>query len=57
VRQLGLNALTFAGMLAPGAPLCKAHADDAQMDGMELVLKGGQVGPEDFFEWVRKGRR
>ena len=24
--------------------------------GLELVLKGGQVGPENFFELVRKGK-
>ncbi|GBF78552.1 hypothetical protein PA598K_07225 [Paenibacillus sp. 598K] len=25
------------------------------MDGLELVLKGGQVGGEHFFEQVRQG--
>jgi uncharacterized protein YgbK (DUF1537 family) len=51
VQQLKLTAITFAGALAPGAPLCRAHADEgAGLDGLELVLKGGQIGPENFFD-------
>jgi len=56
VRQLGMEALTFAGLLSPGAPLCRAHSANPAMDGLELVLKGGQVGPDNFFEMVRKGK-
>jgi 3-oxoisoapionate kinase len=56
VQQLNLTALTFAGALAPGAPLCRAHADEATgLDALELVLKGGQIGPEDFFSIARRG--
>jgi uncharacterized protein YgbK (DUF1537 family) len=56
VQQLGLTALTFAGTLAPGAPLCRAHAEEKTgLDGLELVLKGGQIGPEDFFGIARYG--
>ena len=56
VQQLNLTALTFAGPLAPGAPLCRAHAEEATgLDGLELVLKGGQIGPEDFFGIARRG--
>ncbi len=54
VQQLNLTALTFAGPLAPGAPLCRAHAAGG-LDGLELVLKGGQIGPEDFFGIARRG--
>ncbi len=46
---LGLQALTVARALAPGAPLCRAWADDARRDGLEIVLKGGQMGGEAFF--------
>ncbi len=52
VQQLGLYALTWAADLQPGAPLCRAHAD-SPLDGLELVLKGGQVGTDDFFDVVR----
>ena len=56
VQQLNITALTFAGTLAPGAPLCRAHAEEATgLDGLELVLKGGQIGPEDFFRIARDG--
>jgi len=56
VTRLGITALTFAAVMAPGAPLCRAESDVSGMDGLELVLKGGQVGSRDFFEEVRKGR-
>ncbi len=57
VAQLGLYALTWAGSLEPGAPLCRAHAEGhTGLEGLELVLKGGQVGSEEFFERVRLGR-
>jgi uncharacterized protein YgbK (DUF1537 family) len=49
VGELGIHALTFAAPLARGAPLCRAHGWPGEL---ELVLKGGQVGSEDFFEKV-----
>ena len=56
VRRLGIHALTFAALTAPGAPLCRCHCSEPALDGIEIVLKGGQVGPENYFEMVRKGR-
>jgi 3-oxoisoapionate kinase len=56
VAQLGLYALTWAATLQPGAPLCRAHSDSPELDELELVLKGGQVGTDDFFERVRTAR-
>lgn len=56
VQQLGLRALSFAAPLTPGAPLCVGHAKNSPLDGLELVLKGGQMGPENFFGAVRDGR-
>lgn len=55
VRRLGISALTFAALTVPGAPLCRTHSGTAVTDGLELVLKGGQIGPEDYFEQVRTG--
>lgn len=49
VRQLNLTALTFAAPLVSGAPLCRAHGWNGPL---ELVLKGGQMGSDDFFEKV-----
>lgn len=55
VAQLGIDALTWAAPMEPGAPLVRAHAGDAAIDGLELVLKGGQIGGEGFFDTVRRG--
>ena len=56
VAQLGIDALTWAAPVERGAPLVRAHAVDPAIDGLELVLKGGQMGGERFFETVRTGR-
>ena len=53
-RQLGIFALEALAPTLPGAAICKAHAD-GPMDGLELALKGGQMGSEDYFGWVREG--
>mgnify|MGYP001627196223 CR=1 FL=1 len=53
--QLGIDALTAIAPVAPGAPLCRAHAPQPERDGLELVLKGGQVGGDDVFDAVRRG--
>jgi uncharacterized protein YgbK (DUF1537 family) len=55
VAQLGADALTWAAPIERGAPLVRAHAADPAIDGIELVLKGGQIGADDFFETVRRG--
>jgi len=54
VKHLGLDALTFAAPLVAGVPLCRGHAS-SPIDGLELALKGGQIGPPDFFAHVRDG--
>ena len=54
VKHLGLDALTFAAPLVAGVPLCRGHAS-LPIDGLELALKGGQIGPPDFFAHVRAG--
>ena len=56
VAQLGIYALTWSAATQRGAPLCRAHSELRELEGLELVLKGGQVGTEDFFERVRTGR-
>nr|WP_153401374.1 four-carbon acid sugar kinase family protein [Polymorphobacter fuscus] len=55
VAQLGIDALTWAAPIERGAPLVRAHAADAAIDGLDLVLKGGQMGGDDFFAVVRRG--
>ncbi|MEX3934884.1 3-oxo-isoapionate kinase OiaK [Paraburkholderia phymatum] len=53
---LGIDALSVAAGLSPGAPLCRAWSKSAQRDGLEIVLKGGQIGGASFFGAVRQGR-
>lgn len=55
VAQLGIDALSWAAPIERGAPLVSAHSSDPAIDGLELVLKGGQMGGENFFETVRRG--
>ena len=47
--------MTIAARLAPGAPLCRAWSQTAARNGLELVLKGGQMGEDNFFGLVRDG--
>ena len=53
--MLGIDALTAIAPLAPGSPLCRAQAARADRDGLEIALKGGQVGAPDFFLAAKNG--
>jgi uncharacterized protein YgbK (DUF1537 family) len=52
---LGLYAFEAVAPLAPGAPLLRGRADEPARDGLEIALKGGQMGPPDFFVRLRDG--
>ena len=52
-HAVALDTLTVAAPMAPGAPLCRAGWRMAARDGLEIVLKGGQLGAADFFGRVR----
>jgi uncharacterized protein YgbK (DUF1537 family) len=56
--ELGVEALTIRMPLpqSPGSPLCVAHAADFAVDGLEIALKGGQVGKDDYFSGILAGR-
>jgi uncharacterized protein YgbK (DUF1537 family) len=54
-RTMGLTALTMAAPTVPGAPLCRATAETAALDGIEVVFKGGQIGGPDYFIGLRDG--
>lgn len=56
MSMLHIDALTVSAELTPGAPLCRAWSSHPGRDGLELVLKGGQIGTEDFFGLARDGR-
>jgi uncharacterized protein YgbK (DUF1537 family) len=55
-RAMGIQALQMIAPLTPGAPLCRAFAPGWPVDGLEIVFKGGQVGAEDYFGIVKRGR-
>ncbi len=54
-RALGIEAVEMIAPLAPGAPLCRAHAAGSPVHGLEVNFKGGQVGAEDYFGAVARG--
>lgn len=54
-RALGIESVEMIAPLAPGAPLCRAHAPGSPVDGLEINFKGGQVGAEDYFVAVARG--
>jgi uncharacterized protein YgbK (DUF1537 family) len=57
--QLGVDALTVRLPLpqSPGSPLCLAHSRFAGIDGLEIAMKGGQIGLDDYFCAIRDGSR
>jgi uncharacterized protein YgbK (DUF1537 family) len=53
---LGIQAFEALAPIAPGAPLMKAHSKESAYRGLEIALKGGQMGAPDYFGLVRQGR-
>ena len=58
LTELGIYALTTCLPLpaTPGSPLCTAYSDTLAFDGLQIALKGGQVGADDYFSAIRDGR-
>ena len=57
LKQLSIYVLEFIIPLGTAAPLCRASANDPLFDGLEIALKGGQLGEIDFFGSVLKGEQ
>jgi uncharacterized protein YgbK (DUF1537 family) len=55
-KLLAPDAIVVAARLAPGAPLCRFVSRERWLDGVEVALKGGQMGGPGFFEDARRGR-
>lgn len=56
LSALHAEALSAVAPLAPGAPLCRIHSSQApKIDGLEVTLKGGQMGAPDFFIHAKIG--
>ena len=52
VSSLDIWGLSYLAPMGPGAPLCRVHSDDPNLDGADIILKGGQMGAPGFFEAV-----
>ena len=50
VQALGLWGLSYQTTICPGVTLSRAHSPDPARNGLELMLKGGQMGEADLFE-------
>ncbi len=54
---LGLWGLSYLTRLGAGVTVSRTHSHAAPLDGVELMLKGGQVGDEDIFDQLVRGTR
>ncbi|RUX33625.1 four-carbon acid sugar kinase family protein, partial [Mesorhizobium sp. M4A.F.Ca.ET.050.02.1.1] len=57
VRTVGAEALEIAVFdEVQNCHVCRLDAPgDAEIDGLEVMLKGGQIGADDFFMRALKG--
>jgi uncharacterized protein YgbK (DUF1537 family) len=55
VQALDAWGLSYVADIGAGTSLCRVHSDDAALDGLEIMLKGGQMGSDDVFERVVHG--
>lgn len=49
-QAMGVWGLSYRGHLGAGVAISRTHADQPALDGVELMLKGGQMGGEQVFE-------
>lgn len=49
IQALDIRALSFQAACVTGAPRCRAHSAAPSFNGLSIILKGGQIGPVDFF--------
>lgn len=55
VRALGVARLAIVANPQGNVVLLRSTSTDPAIDGIDIVLKGGQVGDDDLFETVRRG--
>ncbi|WP_132190952.1 MULTISPECIES: four-carbon acid sugar kinase family protein [Kribbella] len=55
LRELGITAVELESTdgFGPGTAVCRTIAGQEFLDGLQVVLKGGQVGSADLFEAFR----
>jgi uncharacterized protein YgbK (DUF1537 family) len=55
VQALDAWGLSYVADMGAGTSLCRVHSDAAALDGLEIMLKGGQMGSDDVFERLVHG--
>ena len=55
VQALDAWGLSYLQSFSPGVALCRLHSDQAHLNGMEIILKGGQMGATHLFEHMLHG--
>lgn len=55
LRRLGVDAISLLAQPWGNAVLCRSTSRHPHLDGLELVLKGGQMGHPTLFADVRSG--
>jgi uncharacterized protein YgbK (DUF1537 family) len=55
LQELHVEALTLLMPIpsTPGSPLCVCHGAVPATDGLQIALKGGQVGDDNYFSIIR----
>jgi uncharacterized protein YgbK (DUF1537 family) len=54
-QRLAPQALRVVARLSPGAPLCRTISRKTHLAGLEIALKGGQMGQPDYFVKALRG--
>ncbi len=54
-QALDMYAITLLAATIPGAALFKAYSSDPAFEGLEIALKGGQMGAIDYFGQISMG--
>ncbi|RZL90013.1 MAG: four-carbon acid sugar kinase family protein, partial [Variovorax sp.] len=55
VQALDAWGLSYVCAVSAGVSLCRVHSDQPSLDGLEIALKGGQMGAPDLFERLVAG--
>jgi len=55
MQALDAWGLSHLARIEPGVALCRLHSDVPALDGMQVMLKGGQMGSADLFERFLRG--
>ncbi|WP_428938769.1 four-carbon acid sugar kinase family protein [Fontivita pretiosa] len=55
-QALGIESMEMIAELTRGSPLCRVTAPGSPADGIQITFKGGQIGKQNFFTFVRDGK-